>query len=34
VISDAYYGDSGSLRQLYKQTGKPLMMQNPKITKG
>ncbi len=34
VISDAYYGDGGSLPQLYKQTGKPLMMQNAEIIKG
>ena len=27
-ISDAYYGDSSSVVQLYQQTGKPVMMQN------
>lgn len=27
-ISDAYYGDGGSVVQLYQQTGKPVMMQN------
>ena len=28
VISDAYYGDASSLVQLYKKTGKPVMIQN------
>ncbi|MCD8038941.1 MAG: CDP-glycerol glycerophosphotransferase family protein [Lachnospiraceae bacterium] len=28
VLSDAYYGDGSSVVQLYKQTGKPIMMQN------
>lgn len=28
VLSDAYYGDSSSVVQLYKQTGKPIMIQN------
>lgn len=27
-ISDAYYGDGSSVVQLYRQTGKPIMMQN------
>ena len=28
-FSDAYYGDGGSLRVLYENTGKPVMLQNP-----
>ncbi|SEW09129.1 hypothetical protein [[Clostridium] fimetarium] len=28
IISDAYYGDSSSVVQLYEKTGKPLMLQN------
>lgn len=28
ALSDAYYGDSGSLVTLYQATGKPLMIQN------
>jgi len=28
AISDAYYGDFGSVPELYKKTGKPLMIQN------
>lgn len=28
VLSDAYYGDSSSVVQLYQQTGKPIMIQN------
>jgi len=32
AISDAYYGDSGSLLALYTVTGKPVMIQNIKIT--
>lgn len=28
VLSDAYYGDSSSVVQLYQQTGKPVMLQN------
>lgn len=31
VISDAYYGDSSSVVQLYKQTGKPIMIQRVEI---
>ena len=31
VLSDAYYGDSSSVVQLYKQTGKPIMIQNVEI---
>lgn len=27
-ISDAYYGDGSSVVQMYKKTGKPIMMQN------
>ena len=30
-ISDAYYGDGSSVVQLYKNTGKPVMMQNVEI---
>lgn len=28
VLSDAYYGDGSSVVQLYRQTGKPVMIQN------
>lgn len=28
VLSDAYYGDTSSVVQLYQQTGKPVMIQN------
>lgn len=28
VLSDAYYGDASSVVQLYKKTGKMIMMQN------
>lgn len=28
TLSDAYYGDGGSLLELYRQTGKPIMLQN------
>jgi len=31
VLSDAYYGDSSSVVQLYQQTGKPVMIQNVKV---
>lgn len=31
VLSDAYYGDSSSVVQLYGQTGKPIMIQNVEI---
>ena len=31
VLSDAYYGDGSSVVQLYKQTGKPIMIQNVEI---
>lgn len=31
VLSDAYYGDGSSVVQLYKQTGKPIMMQNVEV---
>ena len=31
VLSDAYYGDVSSVVQLYKQTGKPIMIQNVEI---
>ena len=29
VLSDAYFGDHSSLVSLYKETGKPIMIQNP-----
>lgn len=28
ALSDAYYGDGGSVAVLYKETGKPCMIQN------
>lgn len=28
AVSDAYYGDGSSVAQLYKETGKPIMIQN------
>ena len=31
VLSDAYYGDSSSVVQLYRQTGKPVMIQKVEI---
>ena len=31
AISDAYYGDMSSVVELYKQTGKPIMIQNVKV---
>ncbi len=31
VLSDAYYGDSSSVVQLYKRIGKPIMLQNVQI---
>lgn len=31
TLSDAYYGDWSSLVELYKQTGKPIMIQNTEI---
>ena len=31
VISDAYFGDASSLVQLYRKTGKPIMMQDVEI---
>lgn len=31
VLSDAYYGDWSSLVELYRMTGKPIMMQNMKF---
>ena len=33
AISDAYYGDHSSIVQMYVQTGKPLMIQDPNILK-
>jgi len=34
VISDAYYGDMSSIVELYKKTGKPIMIQNAEIIEG
>lgn len=31
ALSDAYYGDKGSVAVLYKETGKPCMIQNVKV---
>lgn len=31
AISDAYYGDWSSIVWLYKQTGKPVMIQNVEV---
>ncbi len=31
ALSDAYYGDGSSVVQLYRQTGKPVMIQNVEI---
>jgi len=31
ALSDAYYGDKGSLAVLYKETGKPCMIQDVKV---
>ncbi|MCI8965958.1 MAG: hypothetical protein HFH75_00005 [Lachnospiraceae bacterium] len=31
VLSDAYYGDGSSVVQLYRQTGKPVMIQNVEV---
>ncbi len=31
VLSDAYYGDGGSVWALYKKTGKPMMLQNREV---
>ena len=31
AISDAYYGDSSSVVWLYKETGKPVMIQNCEV---
>ncbi len=32
ALSDGYYGDASSVVQLYKDTGKPIMMQNVELT--
>lgn len=32
VLSDAYYGDWSSVVQLYQETGKPVMIQNVKVS--
>lgn len=29
ILSDAYYGDTSSVVELYRRTGKPILMQNP-----
>lgn len=34
TLSDAYYGDWSSVMELYKHTGKPIMIQNVDIIKG
>ena len=31
AVSDAYYGDMSSVVQLYKETGKPIMIQNAEV---
>ena len=31
AVSDAYYGDMSSVVELYKQTGKPIMIQNVEV---
>ncbi|MCR5089519.1 MAG: hypothetical protein K6C08_08415, partial [Oscillospiraceae bacterium] len=31
AVSDAYYGDPSSVVQLYKETGKPIMIQNVEV---
>ncbi len=31
VLSDAYYGDHSSVVQVYKETGKPIMIQNTEV---
>ena len=31
VLSDAYYGDPSSVVQVYKETGKPIMIQNVEV---
>lgn len=31
AVSDGYYGDGSSVVQLYRQTGKPVMIQNVEI---
>ncbi len=31
VLSDAYYGDASSVVQLYRKTGKPMMLQNAEV---
>ncbi len=31
ILSDAYYGDRSSVVELYKRTGKPIMIENPDI---
>ena len=31
AVSDGYYGDWSSIVWLYQKTGKPIMIQNPKL---
>mgnify|MGYP003305338791 CR=1 FL=1 len=31
ALSDAYFGDYSSVERLYKKTGKPMMIQNPRV---
>ena len=31
ILSDAYFGDMSSLVELYKETGRPIMIQNPEV---
>lgn len=31
ILSDAYYGDASSVVQVYKETGKPIMIQNVEV---
>ncbi len=31
ILSDAYYGDSSSIVQIYQETGKPIMIQNVEV---
>ncbi len=32
ILSDAYYGDRSSIVQIYKKTGKPMMIQNVRVS--
>jgi hypothetical protein len=31
ALADAYYGDPGSIMELFKLTGKPIMIENPDV---